>query len=193
MSLGAVRLGVWSVAIAGLAAALVGCGGADSSRQVRPAGPASLAVLGLFEAVHATDWVRCSQAMHPDALNDFDRAFRPRLLAAAQAGQQAQVLSLVNDVGTLDALKALSPERFFVQFMQGRMKAHPPTAELLRASSTEVLGEVPEGQDLIHVVYRTKGSIGGLRFQKVGVISVRRHEQGWKPLLSDELKQIGQA
>ena len=150
---------------------------------------AMVAARGYFEALHSADWRRFAALLHPDALAEFD-GLRARLVALAEQGQEAQVLGLFRDLDSLDALRALPPDRFLVRYMESRLEAQPASAQMLRTTATELIGEVPEGRSVVHVVYRMTGTIRDIRLEQVGVLGVRPVEDGWRPMLSDEFRKL---
>ncbi len=161
-----------------------------------PAGPtpSEAAARAFFDALHAANWEGCAASLHPKALEEFDGVLRGRLIAAAEGGQTEQVLALLDGVDDLEGLRALPPDRFFVLIMSSRSKAQPQMVQMLNASRTEVIGEVAEGDDLRHVVYRMSGDLGNnIKFEEMGVLRVLRDGETWRPMLSDELKRLVQS
>lgn len=52
----------------------------------------------------------------------------------------------------------------------------------------KVLGSVPEGDDLVHVLIRTRMSMQGVPMTDVEVLSLRKGDAGWGVLLNRDLE-----
>ncbi len=63
--------------------------------------------------------------------------------------------------------------------------------ETLASGSLAPIGSVPEG-DLIHVVGRANGKLGGKGFNKLEVVSVKRVGENWRVLLSGQMEAMTQ-
>lgn len=155
-------------------------------------GEATTAARGYFTAMHRTDWAAMTDWLHPDALDEFKRIILPNLLRFARQNpeQEQAVLGRFEGVDTLDVLAGLQARDFFVRFMTSYVSDRPHNARMLQSSETAVIGEVAEGHDRVHVVYRMRGPAGPGRFEEMGVLQVRRHDGGWRALLSDEVKAV---
>jgi hypothetical protein len=168
-------------------------GTADPAAETTPPPPAEGEATAVartyFTALHAVDWAACADVLHPDSLDEFKRIILPGLLQAARQGEEEAVLQRFEGVSSVDTLAGLPAREFFQRFMTSYVSTRPHNVQMLRTSQTAVLGEVREGNDNVHVVYRMTGQ-AGLRFEQLGVLQVRRYEGGFKALLSDEVKTV---
>lgn len=65
--------------------------------------------------------------------------------------------------------------------------------EALRSAQIEVLGEVAEGDDQVHVLYRTKMKVEEVEMTKLAVVSFKRSPDGWRGLLLGDVEGMAAA
>ncbi len=58
--------------------------------------------------------------------------------------------------------------------------------------SMDVLGSIPEGDDVRHVVIRTKIAVGEMTVEEMEVVSYKETEAGWKIQLQGKIKGMAQ-
>jgi hypothetical protein len=171
----------------------------------------------LLQAYEAKDWTTAAKQVHDTALAQF----REMQLAMAQAWEERPTLAGERDptmpaevaayfdsvhtdrgnpllhffprVSTLAELRALTPTEFLARFMEGN-DPKPENYDDHRPPvfTREVIGAVPEGDSLAHVVYRIHSDMGrGGQTQEVEVMTVRRANRGWRALLNRDIAVIG--
>ena len=97
-------------------------------------------------------------------------------------------------VKSLDELKALSLQEFLARYLEANSPKPDSTDPHYQPPVTkrEIIGEVKETSDLIHVVYRVRTDVGRYgRTEEIGVIPVRRDTTGWRIMLNDDLSFTG--
>ena len=148
-----------------------------------------------LEAVNRGDWKAYAANMHPKSLGRLQEMMMPIIDAtetkSTRAGQDMRSM-LFGGRSSAD-LKAMSPNEFFEIFMTSVTK-FPGMAEALKNARGQVLGQVKEGENTVHIVTRTSTSIPGIpTFSKMEVMSFEREGDQWKGLLSGEMElQLGQ-
>jgi len=81
-------------------------------------------------------------------------------------------------------VEAMSDGRFFSAFLRGAMAQ----VGQLDFTKIEVLGAVPEGPSVQHVVTRTHVSVGSMSTQAMEVISFKKAGSTWKIMMQAKMK-----
>jgi hypothetical protein len=112
-------------------------------------------------------------------------AFRAQLLPSVQkalAGDtRAQALAMFAPAKSYAEIEKLPAERVYALYLAAVMKRVGSAGPL--QVSNAVLGEVPEGDSLVHVVYRQRVRSGSAGANNVAVLTLRRTPGGWKVML----------
>jgi hypothetical protein len=140
------------------------------------------------EATARADWKAFAELMHPAALADFRRMFR-EIVAIDGA---AELRKSFFGIDTLAEYDALTDAGTFEALMKGLATNVPGMAEALGSLSMEVVGVLPEGEELAHVVYRTGASIENLTISKTAVMTLRRHDGQWRMLLNGAIEGLAE-
>jgi hypothetical protein len=140
------------------------------------------------EAVKQKDWAKFASLMHPAALAEFKGMFAP-LVKLDGAAEMRKMFFGVEDPAQFDAL---SGEAAFERLMSNLTANVPGVSEALASSEMIIVGSLPEGDDLVHVVYHSGGKTQGIIFSKTAVMSFRRHQGEWRALLSGSLEGLAQ-
>lgn len=147
--------------------------------------PEDVARVGL-DLVSKRDWPAYTHLMHPEALQRMKQMFRP-IVAADTKGESAQGLF---GVGGIKGYDAASDSALFCSLMVNLMKIAPAMVEAVKNAEYTVIGSVPEGKDLVHVVYRVHTAAEDVQVTKVSTISLRRHGETWRFLLSGNMEGL---
>ena len=70
------------------------------------------------------------------------------------------------------------------------METRPRLHDAFRGTTLDVIGHVPEGEDLIHVVYRGTVTQGGIKVSKMSVVSLKAKGDDWGMLLTGDIENI---
>ena len=148
-----------------------------------------------LDAVNRGDWAAYAANMHPKSLGRLQEMMVPiiDLTASKSARASDEMRSVLFGGRSAEELKAMSPKEFFEIFMSSVTK-FPGMADALKNARGEILGQVKEGENTVHIVTRTTTSIPGIPvFSKMEVMSFEREGDRWKGLLSGEMElQLGQ-
>ena len=147
--------------------------------------PEDVARVGL-DLVSKRDWPAYTHLMHPEALRSMRQMFRP-IIVADDTGEAAQGLFGVAGIKGYDAA---SDSALFCSLMVNLMKIAPAMVEAVKNAEYTVIGSVPEGKDLVHVVYRVHTAAEEVQVTKVSAISLRRHGESWRFLLSGNMEGL---
>jgi hypothetical protein len=150
--------------------------------------PEEVARVGL-DLVSKRDWPAYAHLMHPEALRSMKQMFRP-IVEADTKGEAAQGLFGVAGIKGYDAA---SDSALFCSLMVNLMKIAPAMVEAVKNAQYTVIGSVPEGQDRVHVVYRVRTAAEDVQVTKVSAISLRRHGETWRFLLSGNMEGLASA
>lgn len=131
-----------------------------------------------LSAVERMAWGVVTDQVHPEAAEDFRRYVEIMLFQgvdpAELVGREgetttasglplAEALEAVSGVGSVASYLELDDRVVLREALQGLQRASPGMINAWVDRSTEVLGVVPEGDTLRHVVYRLEWGISGAR------------------------------
>ncbi|MCC7143968.1 MAG: hypothetical protein IT349_17860 [Candidatus Eisenbacteria bacterium] len=143
-------------------------------------------------ATRAMEWDSVAAMMHSTALSDFKQLMRPAVIADS-SGEMSHLLF---DVVGAAAYDSLPPARVFSRLMRSLVTLNPLMGEALAGAEAKVIGAVPEGDDLVHVIYRIGVGVGvgdsALAVTKLEVISLRREAGGWRSLLTGNVQGLAE-
>jgi hypothetical protein len=132
------------------------------------------------------DWAAYAKVMHPEALSSLKKIFRP----IAEADTSGQVLRRFFGVPSLARYDSMADADIFQAFMANLTRNFPGFADAMQSHETSVVGSVPEGKELVHVVYRMGAKTEGMTISKTSVITFRRHNGKWKALLTGNIEGL---
>jgi hypothetical protein len=139
-----------------------------------------------MEFVKKSDFSSYARLMHPEALAETKRMFRP-IVAADERGKIAERFFGVTNSTQYDALSDIA---VFEALMIRITKDTPLFDEVLKTAEFSIIGSVPEGADIAHVVYRSGAKAGGLSISKLEVMSLRRYQGRWRLLLTGDIEGL---
>ena len=97
----------------------------------RPASGPEAALEIFVEAARESDWARCSQMMHPEALAEFHKAF----VAIAQSDESGEVARFFFGLESGEEVAKLSPASTFEKVMQASIAMFPVNCAKVMATS----------------------------------------------------------
>lgn len=116
----------------------------------------------------------------------------PVIKESHTATPEAGLLKLFDGIETVEGLEKLSPEEFVAAFFGGVTKLNPVFKETLSSMTAKVIGTVPEGDGVLHVVCRITNSNAGMNITKVSVISLKKNGGKWGVMLSSEIENMAE-
>ena len=134
------------------------------------------------------DWEGYAQLMHPDALIRFRNMFAP--LAELPDAQEA--LSALFGVEGPEQFRKLTDREVFTRLMANLEESVPGFGEAVRNLEMTVVGQVPEGKELMHVVYRSDTAVDKLTVSSTNVLTLRSTPQGWRVLLTANIEGLAE-
>lgn len=171
-----------------VASAAAGPAVAQQARSAARAGSPRAVAERILASLARKDADAFTADVHPEALAAF-RANVIRILEqSATPDQRAQGLQFFGGAKSIEELKKMPADRVFSSYMRGvfaRMSARGP----LQVTNS-IVGEVPEGQSLVHVVYRARVTQGNESVVNVTLMSLRRTPGGWKAQLEGDLQGL---
>lgn len=149
------------------------------------ASPEALAKVAA-EATKKGDWAAFSRLMHPEALAELKRIFRP-IVASEGAGAMRAAFFGTEKIEQFDALDDAA---VFERLMSNMTKNVPGMAEAMASSEMIIVGSLPEGDHLVHVVYHAGARTEGMIFSKTSVMTFRRYQGEWRALLAGNIEGL---
>ena len=134
--------------------------------------------------------------MHPLELARFKAMLLPLLAPQGADAAPEPVARMMRERffgprTSAEAVAAMAPEEFMRRFLG---VSDQQMREMgMRVEQFEVIGLVPEGEDMHAVVRSRIGAANGLRSTSMEVVGLRRDGADWKLLLSGEIEGMAQA
>lgn len=146
---------------------------------------ASAEAAAYFDALRQKDYARAAAHFDPAALREFSEttSFVKDLPPALQ---RDFLMAFFGPSATLASVDALSDAERFAAFLRVVMESAPGVV----FHGVTVIGEVPEGEELRHVVTRSRVSASGIDLDAVEVISFRQSDGKWRVLMSGKMKGL---
>lgn len=129
-----------------------------------------------------------AKSMHPEALKQPKVTLLEVVTEAEKQERVDEVLTIFKNVKSADDLRKLDDVAFFTAFFEGVMQLQPRVRDALRGTTLDVIGHVPEGPDVIHVVYRGTVTQGDVKVSKMSVMSLKAHGDDWGMLLTGDIE-----
>lgn len=149
------------------------------------AGTATEAARDYYSKLRAGDYDGAAEAFHPAELESFRKMLG--FMTELPDETAAEVLATFFGKGaTKESVTELSDADFFASFFSGVMKQAQVTGDVA-FGDLEVLGEVPEGDDIVHVVTRNEIGVGKLKIKSMEVMSFKKSGEAWKTMLTGEM------
>ena len=139
-----------------------------------------------FAAMRSGDWAKCASLMHPDALASMKRSFATVVSADKSDGAAKTIFGLKSGA----EFAQLNDAAVFERLMTFIIGAVPDIKTALAASTSTVLGQVGEGPDLIHVVYRSQLKLASAEVSQVELISLKKSGSTWRALLTADMEEL---
>ena len=146
--------------------------------------------------VAAGDWAGFSSLMAPGSLDRFRESMLPVMEGVkdimARAIENGEEVSpeLQDAIATIAEAPA---DSFFAVSFSIIFSILPEMSEAMTSLQSEVIGSVYENDSLVHVVTRSSTTVQGITMDDaMDVVSLRKTEQGWRMLLSAEIRGMAQ-
>jgi hypothetical protein len=136
-----------------------------------------------LDALRASEWMTVSGMMHSDVREEMHRIFQP-LLTSERGDDLREELLGVRSASAASRLTAQEVLARFLQYVTLQAGNVFETAEI------EILGNVAEGEDLAHVVYRMHMTIGDQPITRIDVMSLRRDAGEWRGLMRQDVSEF---
>ena len=156
-------------------------------------GEASKVVNEAYDAYRATDWATYASWLHPEGLNRYEQILRPGVGSDIQvdsAGEVGEKYQWLGRSFNTQELMDMSPAEFFSFTMTEIITAVPQLKEAMSSATIDVLGEMPEGDTLIHVVVRTSAEAMGYGMSEVSVLTTKQHEGAYRMMLPGQIEGL---
>lgn len=156
-------------------------------------GKASKVATDAHEAYRATDWATYATWMHPEGIDRYESILRPMVESAIQVDSTGEVAEKFRWLGQLfdtQELMNMSPADFFSFSMTEIITAVPQMKEAMNSATLEILGEMPEGDTLTHVIVRTSAEAMGYGMSEVSVLTMKQHEGAYRLMLTGQIEGL---
>ncbi|MGD2154141.1 MAG: hypothetical protein PVG79_12795, partial [Gemmatimonadales bacterium] len=169
-----------------LAAATYGPGTASAQRPL-PDAPDSLAA-EFQTAIRVAAWEAAARRMHPEALE----RIRQRIDILVDADTTGKVIAAIFGSMSEAQYHELSAADVFVAVMLAMNRHIRGVLYFIVIEDIEILGTVEEPPETAHVVYRSSAQLSGA-VPEVRVMTLKRTDEGWRVLKTQELETIREA
>lgn len=144
-------------------------------------------------ALGTRNYKAAAQLVGSRDLAEFKQAFVVLFRSEAQAGQSDFLKIVFGAKATLDDALNSPPDAFFAAIVQFVFSQASKVDVRVKTLPAKVLGEIPEGSEMVHVLARTSIVIGDVNTSKVEVFSLTQEGAQWKIVLPDQLRGLGKA
>jgi len=135
-----------------------------------------------FEALKRGDIAKVASFFHPAEFKRF-KAFAVKVYGIQQQDDEIrQFRALLAPFNTAEAVAAASGSDLLAAFVKNAIKSSPETAEFIPKAELQILGEVTEGPDHVHVITRT--------FIRPQPVSLQKHDGRWNQLLGEDINRL---
>lgn len=165
---------------------MLGAGTAPPSAWAQDATTPEAFAARYAEIAKAGDWDTYARLMHPEALSALKKIFAEVVWTA----RGAEVVQKLFGLKTAQEFDALEPAEVFSRLFARLEKSMPQFKAAAQNMDVTVVGSVPEGPDVAHVVYRTNAKVEHLGITRTSVLSLKRHDGEWRALLSGTLEGL---
>ncbi len=147
----------------------------------------SSAINQYFAFLEHQHWKEAAELFDPEALSDFrsTMSFISGLPEKDRAGIYGNLFGPGVDEATV--LKFTNAE-FFGGILKLAMK--PAISTGASFTNLVILGGVPEGENVRHVVIRHKGKVAGVEIEMTEVISCKKTQNGWRLIPNGNIKGL---
>ena len=145
------------------------------------------------DAFRQADWETYASWMHPEALDRFESILRPVFDAVIQVdstGNMPEEFKWFDRTINTQEFLNMTPKDFFAFSMAELVAAVPGLGDAMKGSTMEVIGEIPEGDTLVHVVVRTSAEAMGMGMTEVSVLTTRKSEGEYRLMLSGQIEGL---
>lgn len=132
----------------------------------------------------AGDWAKAATFLDPEALGSFKNMFGEVMKMDKKNEAGKELFGLKNNA----EFEQLSGEQVFTKLISMLVTMVPQMKQMLSEAENTILGQVPEGNDVVHILYRTKMKIGDGSMSKVDVMSLKKSGTIWRLKLSEEME-----
>jgi len=143
----------------------------------------------------ALDFDAFAECMHPSALARFKTMMWPifELIADKDTTANAAALAMFGLEKSDSGLVDIPPGQVFANFMRGLANFLPEFKSAMESSRSEYIGEIAEGDSLVHIVARSSAAAGGTEVTEMEVVTVRRYGEEWRLELSGKMEGFAQS
>jgi hypothetical protein len=139
-----------------------------------------------FAAMQAGDWAKCAGLMHPEALASMKRTFGSVIGVDKSGGAAKAIFGLKSNA----EFGQLRDAEVYERLMNFIVQSVPDMKTALANSTATILGQVSEGGELVHVVYRMQFKMQGADVGEVELISFKKDGANWRALLTSDMEEM---
>lgn len=139
-----------------------------------------------YEVFKSGEYGKAADFFAPQALADF-REMMDFVDEIPVEGSAQFYSTFFGPGATKETVTALSDSEYFSGFLAFVMR-QAEMAGGINFDGVEILGEIPEGEDVMHVLTRNRISMGEMEVEAMEVVSFQKVEGEWKTILSGKMK-----
>jgi len=143
-----------------------------------------------YQYVDASEWNKIADLLNESALHEFKAKLLPLLNHEATNGRNGLLKRTFGKNAKFEDAQNATDKVFFVNVISN-------VAGLIRNSGiknthTTVIGEVMEGDDVMHVLVRERYKLGDMEITNIEVLSYKKINNNWAMLLSGKIRGLVQ-
>ncbi|WP_455201399.1 hypothetical protein [Kaarinaea lacus] len=143
-----------------------------------------------YQLIDANQWSNIADMMHETALTEFKTKLLPTLKPLNHSGKSGLLKKTFGKEATYEDASKASNKEFFVNVVGNVASLVRNTG--IRNTQTTVIGKMPEGKDVVHVLVRETYRLGEIKISNMEVLSFKKSGDGWALLLSGKIRGLVQ-
>ena len=140
--------------------------------------------INYFLRLQGQDWRGVAEMYDPEALKEFKVTMSPLAKEDNMDIEQA-----LGEGTTEEAIEEMDEVDFFTKYLESTMALASEIGEV-EFTNLDVIGSLPEGESVRHVVIRTNSKYAGMDVEKVETLSFSRMGSGWGMMLQGKIKDM---
>ncbi len=141
-----------------------------------------------FEALKAEKYDEYAAMLHPLEAAELKRTMILAFTMVKDTTVDQQIAQMLFKTSNLTAAAMLDSVTFTSRLLGGVLSL-PAVKGMLTNAEMEILGAIPEGKELMHVLYRSTILMGETRVSQIEVSTLQRYNNGWTLTLDGEMEQ----
>ncbi len=144
-----------------------------------------------FAKIQKHEWKEVAKLYDPEALKEFKSMMVSPLEEFSEEAPEEFASGLFEgifgDEKTIEEIREMSDADFFSNFLSNSIEMASEVGGV-NFKNLDIIGSVPEGDSIRHILARMYFEIGDMEFEKLEALSVKKIGDGWGIILQGQVK-----